>query len=55
MSDKFEEFASAEDGAMQWISVKDRMPSNYDEVMIWPRPDFGYESFTGLSTQGRTG
>ena len=30
-----------------WISVKDRMPSDYDEVMIWPRPDFGYESFTG--------
>lgn len=32
---------------IRWISVKDRMPSNYDEVMIWPRPDFGYESFTG--------
>ena len=32
---------------IRWISVKDRMPSNYDEVMIWPRPDFGYDSFTG--------
>ena len=32
---------------IRWISVKDGMPSNYDEVMIWPRPDFGYESFTG--------
>ena len=49
MSDKFEPLVSAEDGVepIRWISVKDRMPSNYDEVMIWPRPDFGYESFTG--------
>ena len=49
MADKFDEFVSAEDACkhMKWIGVSESMPKHYEEVMIWPRPDFGYESFTG--------
>lgn len=31
----------------EWISVNDEMPSNYEDVMIFPRPDFGAEHFIG--------
>ena len=31
----------------EWTSVDERMPSAYEEVMIFPRPDFGVEYFTG--------
>lgn len=31
----------------EWISVKDKMPENYNDVLIWPRPDFGVEQFVG--------
>ena len=32
----------------QWISVVDDFPKSYEEVYIWPRPDYGYECFTGI-------
>ena len=32
----------------QWISVADDFPKAYEEVYIWPRPDYGYECFTGI-------
>lgn len=32
----------------QWISVADDFPKSYEEVYIWPRPDYGYECFTGI-------
>ena len=32
----------------QWISVADDFPKDYEEVYIWPRPDYGYECFTGI-------
>ena len=32
----------------QWISVADEFPKAYEEVYIWPRPDYGYECFTGI-------
>ena len=31
-----------------WISVADDFPKAYEEVYIWPRPDYGYECFTGI-------
>jgi len=32
----------------QWISVSDEFPKPYEEVYIWPRPDYGYKCFTGI-------
>lgn len=31
----------------EWISVEDRLPKNFEEVLIWPRPEFMYELLTG--------
>ena len=30
-----------------WISVEEGLPRPYTEVLIWPRPDFGYTVFVG--------
>lgn len=40
---------------MEWISVKDRLPERYIEVLVYPRPmdfaltaDYGYDSNKNL-------
>ena len=39
----------------EWISVGDSMPKAYEDVFIWPRPDFGVEQFVGHFTPHATG
>ena len=39
----------------EWISVDDSMPKAYEDVFIWPRPDFGVEQFVGHFNPHATG
>jgi len=39
----------------EWISVDDKMPKAYEDVFIWPRPDFGVEQFVGHFNPHATG
>lgn len=32
---------------MEWISVEDGLPKPYEDVYIYPRPDFGNECHVG--------